>query len=172
ALRSAVWRSALRGRADNQARACAHVLTAQFPMLPERRLLADGAAALERRFRGWAGRRFAATAEFEEMIRRNREAMLVPGVAHSALEYYRWAARAQLRSEGRRFAEEVDRRSVVPVLQLHGADDVTLLEATARESASWTGPRAVFHSLPDTGYFVHQEQPATTTTTLTEFFTR
>lgn len=160
ALRRAIRRTALRGRARNQARASSALFAAQWPFAPERRLRSRDAASLERLFRGWAGPRWAATRDFERMVRRNRDALQVPGVAHLALEYYRWAVRAQLRGEGRRFAEEVDRRMTLPVLQLHGAEDPTLLPATARASRDWVGADARFDLLDGVGYFVHQEAPA------------
>lgn len=168
ALRTAIRRTALRGGARNQARASRQLFAAQLPWRPERALRADGAVRLERLFRSWAGQAWRGTGDFELMLRLNRQAMRVPGVAHLSMEYYRWALRAQLRGEGRRFAEEVDRRASMPVLQLHGGADPTLLERTARASRNWVGPRAGFRVLPEIGYFVHQEAPAATNQALLE----
>src|SRR5437763_6269650 len=137
ALRRAFWRTAGRPAGRNQARAAGHVLRFQAPMLPERRLTTDGAAAVEQMLRDWSGPKWPTDPECDEVVRRNREAMLVQGVAHSALEYYRWAVRSQLRGEGRRFAETVDRRLAVPVLQLHGSLDPGMPPATARAPAPW-----------------------------------
>ncbi|HET8643739.1 MAG TPA: alpha/beta hydrolase, partial [Pseudonocardiaceae bacterium] len=137
--------------------------------LPERRLRTEGAALVERLMRGWAGPKWTVAPEFDEVVRRNRQAMLIPGVAHSAMEYYRWAARSQVRSEGRRFAAALDHRIRVPVLQLHGAADACVLEATARSSAAWGGPGYQYRLLPDVGHFVHQEAPLTTTRALVQF---
>jgi pimeloyl-ACP methyl ester carboxylesterase len=170
ALRSEIRRTALRGKANNQARASRHMLTAQLPWRPERVLRADGAVRLARVFRSWAGQAWRVTPDFERALRLNQQAMQVPGVAHLSMEYYRWAVRAQLRGEGRRFAEEVDRRASMPVLQLHGAADPTLLERTARASRSWVGPRSSFQTLPGIGYFVQQEAPALTNQALIEQF--
>lgn len=170
ALRTEIRRTALRGGARNQARASRQLFAAQLPWRPERALRAEGAVRLERLFRSWAGQDWRATGDFERMLRLNRQAMQVPGVAHLSMEYYRWALRAQLRGEGRRFAEEVDRRASMPVLQLHGGADPTLLERTARASRNWVGPRAGFRVLPEIGYFVHQEAPAPTNQALLEHF--
>ncbi|SHE72352.1 alpha/beta fold hydrolase [Streptoalloteichus hindustanus] len=166
ALRRAIWRGP-----RSQGRAARHVFTAQFPIVPERRLTRNGAAAVERMMRAWSGPKWTVAPEFDEAVRRNREAMLVPGVAHCSLEYFRWAVRAQLRGEGRRFAEVVDRRLGVPVLRLHGALDPTMLEPTTRASAIWTGPRSDYRVLPEVGHFPHQEAPHTTSRILAEFLT-
>ena len=164
ALRRAVLRDP-RG----QGVASRYVLGFQLPRLPERRLRTDGAAQVGRLMRGWSGPKWTVAPEFDEVVRRNREAMLIPGVAHCAMEYYRWAARSQLRSEGRRFAAALDNRVTVPVLQLHGEADPCVLERTARASAQWGGPHFQYRLLPDVGHFVHQEAPRATTRALVNF---
>ncbi|HEY8372697.1 MAG TPA: alpha/beta hydrolase [Pseudonocardiaceae bacterium] len=164
ALRRAMWR-----RPRWQGLAAAHVLSAQLPVLPERRLVHRSAALVERMLRNWSGPKWTVAPEFDDVVRNNRTAMQVPGVAHCALEYFRWAVRSQLRGEGRRFAEAVDRRLQVPVLQLHGAEDPCLLESTARASSPWFGPGSTYRVLPEVGHFPHQEAPHTTSRILTEF---
>lgn len=172
ALREAVRRTAWRGRPANQALALSHVFAAQLPLWPEHRLTVDGGLELERLFRRFSGAQWQRSADFGEAVAVHRRAMLVTGVAHSALEYYRWAMRSQLRSDGRRFAAEVDRRVPMPVLQLHGAADPNMLEATARASTSWCGPHSVYRPLPDVGHFPHQEAPDEVTEALTDFVGR
>ncbi|MBM7811893.1 alpha/beta fold hydrolase [Saccharothrix algeriensis] len=162
-------RRAVRRHPRGQGRAAGHLFRFQLPVYPERRLTADGGAAVGRLLAAWSGPKWTVAPEFDEVVRRNREAMLVPGVAHSALEYYRWAVRSQLRGDGRRFAEAVDRRLDVPVLQLHGALDPVMLESTAVDSGRWTGPGARFHSLPEVGHFPHQEAPHTSSRLITGF---
>jgi len=98
--------------------------------------------------------------------------MLIPGVAHCALEYYRWVGRSRFRFDGRRLSRAVDRRVRVPVLQLHGTDDPYVLERTARRSAYWAGDGYRYKVLPGVGHFVHQEAPEHTTALLTEFLGR
>ncbi|WP_199430054.1 alpha/beta fold hydrolase [Qaidamihabitans albus] len=169
ALRSAVTRTALRGRRSNQARALAHLFRFQVPLAPERGLVRDDAAAVERLLRGWSGEAWRRSTDCTETTRVFRRAMLVPGVAHSALEYYRWAFRAQFRGEGRRFTEAVDARPRVPVLQLHGAADPCVLLSTARDSAPWVGPRSRFETLPGTGHLPHLEEPVETSRALVTF---
>ncbi|WP_438816902.1 alpha/beta fold hydrolase [Umezawaea beigongshangensis] len=165
-------RREIRRHPRGQGRAASHVLRFQAPVFPERWLTGDGAAAVSRLLHAWSGPKWTVAPEFDEVVRLNRQAMLVPGVAHSSLEYYRWAARSQLRGDGRRFAEAIDRRVEVPVLQVHGAMDPVMLESTALASASWLGPRSHYRCIPEVGHFPHQEAPHTTSKLLTDFLAR
>jgi pimeloyl-ACP methyl ester carboxylesterase len=168
AVRRAVLRDP-RGQGRATAR---YALGFQLPRWPERSLRVDGAARVERIMRAWAGPAWAASGDFADAVERNRAAMLVPGVAHCAMEYYRWAARSQLRAEGRRFARAVTRPADLPVLQVHGADDPCLLERTAAGSARWAGADFRSEVLPATGHFPHQERPVAVTELLTAFLAR
>ncbi|CAA9444678.1 MAG: Epoxide hydrolase [uncultured Pseudonocardia sp.] len=144
-----------------QGRATAsHALGFQVPRVPERSLRADGGARVERILRDWSGPRWAATEDFAAAVARYREAIRVPGAAHSAMEYHRWAFRSQFRADGRRFAAAVARPPAVPVLAVHGAHDPWLLPATARASARWAGEAHRLEVLDDgVGHFPHQERP-------------
>jgi pimeloyl-ACP methyl ester carboxylesterase len=165
ALRRAVWSDPLgQGRASIRALA-----TAQLPMLPERALRADGAARVERLLRARSGSGWPATEEFAEVARRTRQAMLIPAVAHCALEYQRWAVRSQARPDGRRFAAAVARPVDVPVLRVHGADDPHQLERTARASACWVAGEDHYRVLPGVGHFPAQEAADATTALLVDF---
>ncbi|PXY35201.1 alpha/beta hydrolase [Prauserella sp. PE36] len=168
ALRSAFGRSALRRR-RSQARAMSHLLRFQVPMRPERWLVKEDAAAVERLLHDWSGETWRRGPGFAETARAFRNAMLVPGVAHSALEYYRWAFRAQFRGEGRRFADAVDARLRMPVLQLHGAADPVVLPGTAHDSAPWLGPRSRFETMPRVGHYPQLEEPENTAKALVSF---
>jgi pimeloyl-ACP methyl ester carboxylesterase len=97
-----------------------------------------------------------------------RRAIQVTGVVHCALEYYRWAARSQLRAEGRRFAAAVARIPTVPVLQVNGALDPCVQAPTAAASHRWAGSEHRMHVMPATGHFPHEEHPAATTGLLSE----
>lgn len=165
ALRRAVWRNpAGQGRATAR-----YALGFQVPLLPERSLRRDGAARVERLLRTWSGAGWRATPEFDEVVLRNRAAMLIPGVPHSALEYYRWAVRSQARPDGRRFAAAMARPLAVPVLHIHGADDPTLLERTVRDSARWVADEYRFQVFPDVGHFPHQEASHATSRLISDF---
>jgi pimeloyl-ACP methyl ester carboxylesterase len=169
ALRTQIRRTALRRPSRNQARALGHVFRAQVPIAPERWLTRDDAATVENLVRAWSGPMWTLNREFPAAVERYRQAMLVPGAAHCSLEYYRWAMRSQLRSEGRRYGEAMERRIEQPVLQLYGADDPCVLARTRDASAQWLGGRAEKHVLPSIGHFPHEEAPAVTNTLLTAF---
>ena len=146
-----------------------HALGFQLPLWPERALTADGAELVRRVMRDWSAPRWAATQEFAEVVEHNRRAMLVPTVAHCALEYYRWGLRSQLRAEGRRFAAGVGRPVEVPVLQIHGVADPCVLPSTALASQRWAGTQARFELLDEVGHFPHHESPTGTTDLITRF---
>jgi pimeloyl-ACP methyl ester carboxylesterase len=145
------------------------VLAAQVPRRPEYRLRTDDGAYVERVLRERAAERWPGTDDFAASAEGMRRAMQVPGVAHSSMEYYRWAVRSQARAEGRRFAEAVRRTPTVPVLQVHGADDPYLLERTAAASRRWAGPHLRYEVLAGVGHFPHQERPAEVSALLREF---
>ncbi|GLZ40963.1 alpha/beta hydrolase [Actinokineospora sp. NBRC 105648] len=166
ALRGQIRRTALRRPPRNQARALGHLFHAQLPMLPERQLTRDNAAVVEARLRSWSGQSWR---ELGDAAERYRAALLVPGTAHSALEYYRWALRSQLRSEGRRFSEALARKVDVPVLQLYGADDPCMLPRTREASAPWIGGVNEKHELARVGHFPQEEAPAATNALITAF---
>jgi len=141
----------------------------QLPWWPERSLRGDDGARVGHIMRSWAGGEWAASAEFTDAVSRYRAAIRVPGVAHCAMEYHRWAFRSQFRAEGPRFAAAVARPPAVPVLQIHGADDPCALVRTAASSRRWAGAAYRLEVVPGTGHFPHEEQPGTTTALLTEF---
>jgi pimeloyl-ACP methyl ester carboxylesterase len=158
ALRRQIRRTALRRR-DNQAKAIGTLLRGQVPMYPERKLVKDNAVELEHLMRRWAGRDWAGTPDFTKAIERYRQAMSIRGVAFCAMEYYRWAVRSQVRSEGRRFTEALDKVMPVPALRIHGAQDTLMLPATAQASQRWLEPDAPMHVLADVGHYPHEEAP-------------
>lgn len=156
-------RNAFVGDLRGQGRATmSYALAFQVPRRPERALRIDDGARVERIMRSWAGAQWAASDDFTEAAARCRQAIQVPGVAHCAMEYYRWALRSQFRGDGRRFAAAVARPAAAPVLQIHGECDPCLLESTARHSARWAGGRFSHEVLADVGHFPHQERPELT----------
>lgn len=164
ALKSAVLRSPRR-----QARAVGHLFRFQVPMAPEKWLVRDGAANVESLFHSWSGPVWRSSSDFTDTVARFRQAMLIPGVAHSALEYYRWAFRAQFRGEGRRFTDAVGKRVTAPVLQLHGAVDTCIVPETARASVHWAGPHGEPRVWPGVGHFPHLEEPDRVTKSVVDF---
>ncbi|GAA4445502.1 hypothetical protein GCM10023148_52300 [Actinokineospora soli] len=120
-------------------------------------------------FRAWSGPRWRDTPAFADAVARYQEAVLIPGVAHSALEYYRWAVRSQFRSEGRRYTEAMQRTIRTPVLQLYGADDPCVLPYTRTASTPWLKGPAEHLELPGVGNLPPEEDPAATSAAITAF---
>jgi pimeloyl-ACP methyl ester carboxylesterase len=169
ALRRQIRRTSLRRKPNNQAKAIGPLFRGQLPLYPERWLTRDDAVTVEHLMRRQAGSKWADSTDFYQAVERYREAMLVRGVAHSALEYYRWAVRSQVRSEGRKFTEALDRPIPVPALRLHGADDPLMLLATAKASGRWLDEKAPLHVLDDVGHFPHEEAPDVTSQILLDW---
>lgn len=138
-----------------QLTASRYLLGFQAPWSPERRLVAGDAAYVETLLTAWGGPNFPDA----ETGHRCREAMLIPGVPHSALEYYRWAVRSLPRPDGRRFAKALGRPLAAPTLQLHGAQDPCTLPATAEGSGRYVRGDYRFELLAGLGHFPHEEAP-------------
>jgi pimeloyl-ACP methyl ester carboxylesterase len=140
-----------------------HALAFQTPIRPERRLTDEGVVAeLLQRWAapGWPG---------EQEQHRYAEAMRLPFVAHSALEYYRWAVRSLPRPDGRRYAAQVRRTIGVPVLQLHGAQDACVTPALARGSSRYVRGRYRWELVDFAGHFLPEEAPAQTSSLLLDW---
>jgi pimeloyl-ACP methyl ester carboxylesterase len=142
-----------------QLRAASHIAYFQLPKAPEARLLRDDAAYVEELLRRWGGPGFPD----EETATRCRAAMQIPGVAHSSLEWYRWAIRSLTRPSGQRFLRLMGRGVEAPVLQLHGTADGCLLPGTAQGSGRYAHGGYALHVLDGVGHFPHQEVPTAVT---------
>jgi pimeloyl-ACP methyl ester carboxylesterase len=141
---------------DPRQRAASHYIARfQLPWHPERWLVADDAANVARLIRSWAGPAFPIT----ETERHWRDGMLILGSPHSALEYYRWAVRSFVRSDGRRFRKALRRPIDVPTLQLHGALDPCVLPQTAQGSGRYVAGAYEWRLLDDVGHFPAEEAP-------------
>ncbi len=144
-------------RSRSQAAASSYIWGFQLPIGPERRL-SHGGGAVEALLRRGSGSSWPGDDEDgREVVRTYTEAMQVPFVAHSAMEYYRWSVRSAWRSDGRSFTDRIDRAIGVPVLQLHGARDSAVLAATARRSRTWVDGPYRYLELPDAGHFLPEE---------------
>lgn len=148
-----------------QVRASRHVLGYQRPVLPERQLVADGAQHVADLLRLWSAPGFP-DAEAEHQY---RQAVLIPGVAHSALESYRWALRSIPRPDGLRYARRMASPVTVPTLQVHGALDACVLPSSARGSGRYVEGPYRWHLLPRVGHFPAEEDPATFNDVLTSW---
>jgi pimeloyl-ACP methyl ester carboxylesterase len=144
------------------------MLSYQVPMLPERRLTRHGGEELEALIRRRAGSKWLATEDFSEAVSHLRRAIQIPGAAHCALEYQRWAVRSQLRSEGRRFMTSMDRPVGIPMLHLRGDADPYVLADSVEQTRQYA-PHGRFVSLAGAGHFGHEEAPQATNSQLTRF---
>jgi pimeloyl-ACP methyl ester carboxylesterase len=146
-------------RAGPQLAASTYMLRFQLPWKPERDLVADDAQLVADLLRAWGGEQFPLAGT----VARYREQMQVPGVAHSALEYYRWILRSQPRPDGLRFAREMARPLQAPTLQIQGLLDPCTLPSTARGSRRYVAGRYALIELPGVGHFPAEEAPAQVT---------
>ena len=145
---------------SRQRRAAARVLAFQTPIRPERWLVnRDGVGTL---LRDWGGPGYP-DPETAEVYQR---AIRVPFVAHTSLEYFRWAFRSLPRPDGRRFAAAVGQAITVPVLHLHGERDPFVLTETAWLSRSRVRGPFRWHLVPGVGHFLPEEAPDTVTAAL------
>ncbi len=149
------FRNALLTEPRGQLQASAHLLGFQRPWRPERQLVAADAAQVARMLHAWSGPGWP-DAESE---RRYRDHMLIPHVAHSSLEYFRWLLRSQLRPDGLRFTKAMREPVVVPTLQLHGDLDSCILPRTAAGSGRYVGGPYTWRMIEGAGHFLAEEAP-------------
>jgi pimeloyl-ACP methyl ester carboxylesterase len=138
-----------------QIRASGHALGFQVPIVPERRLTADGGALVGRLIDAWAGPEWPPG----DVRRTYQDAFRIPGVAHSALEYHRWFGRSTLRPDGLRYARQMRTEIEAPTLQLHGALDTCVLPRTAQGSSRYVAAPYRWRQIEGAGHFPHEERP-------------
>jgi pimeloyl-ACP methyl ester carboxylesterase len=138
-----------------QIAASSYVFSFQLPWQPERTLTRDGCAHVGELLADWAGPTWPAA----EASERYRRAMAIPGVAHCAVEYYRWLVRSLLRPDGVQFTRRMATPIDVPTLHLHGALDPVVLPRTARGAGRYVNGPYRWRLLEGAGHFVHEEVP-------------
>jgi pimeloyl-ACP methyl ester carboxylesterase len=148
---------------NGQRRTLGPLLAFQAPMAPEHWL--EHGNGVERLLREWSGPGFPDDAT----LWRYQRAMQVPFVAHTSMEYYRWAVRSLWRRDGRRFAATVQEPVGVPVLQMHGAQDPWVSPRTASQSARFVHGRLRYELVPGAGHFLPEEAPDRVTATLLDW---
>ncbi|CAI38149.1 hydrolase [Corynebacterium jeikeium] len=134
------------------------LLSAQLPRLPERKLLADNAAAAEKIFRAGVAPGFRDTDAYFRSAALRREAMQVDKVAHLSCEYLRWPFRSRFRPEAMRFERTFPATTPVPLLAVDGSMDPIYDESLAQKSAQKAA--TVEHKvLFGVGHYPHVEDP-------------
>jgi pimeloyl-ACP methyl ester carboxylesterase len=145
-----------------QLRALSHAASFQLPWRPERQLVANDAAFVGELMRAWSAPGWR-DAESEQLY---RQAVQIPGVAHCALEYYRWAVRSLIRPDGMRYARRMTTPVRAPTLQIQGVQDSCVLPQVAQGSEEYVAGRYEWREIPEVGHFPHVEAPGLVTTEL------
>jgi pimeloyl-ACP methyl ester carboxylesterase len=138
-----------------QIAASKHVFAAQRPLAAEKSLVRDGGAAVGRMLREWGSPEWPAP----EVVHRYEQAIMIPGVAHCSLEYFRWWVRSLPRPDGIRYTQRMRTPTEVPTLHLHGALDRAVLTTTARGSGRHVNAPYRWRLLDGVGHFPHEEAP-------------
>jgi pimeloyl-ACP methyl ester carboxylesterase len=146
------WLPALRSNSE-QRRAASFVFRFQVPWAPERWLVEADATNVADLLHHWGGPAYP-DAETE---RRCRDAMQILYTPNRALEYYRWAFRSTLRTDGRRYRRAMVTPITAPTLQLHGALDTCVLPAAAMGSQKYVAGEYEWRLLDEVGHFPHEE---------------
>ena len=149
-------RQAIFSELSGQLQASSYLLGFQLPWRPERELVKRDARLVGDLMHRWAG---AAGFPDHESETRNRQAMQIPGVPHSSMEYYRWIFRSMFRPDGWRMLHSMRELVTAPTLQLHGLLDTCVLAATAKGSGEYVAAPYEWRPLPGVGHFPHQEAP-------------
>src|SRR6201999_3172992 len=144
------------------------LLRYQLPIWPERLLTRDDGAEIERLVRSRSCAKWVASEDFSQTIGYLRTVIQIPGAAHCALEYQRWAVRSQLRGEGRRYLKSMSQQLAVPLLHLRGdADPYVLADPVDHSQRYATQGRYV--SITGAGHYRHEEAPDEVNRHLTRF---
>jgi pimeloyl-ACP methyl ester carboxylesterase len=152
------WRSAML-RDVRQTAAGSHIWGFQRPWVPERQLVADDGALVERLIRDWSGPGRPLAAD-EGALERYRRAMCIPSTAHCSVEPYRWLVRSLARPDGFQFNRRMKRPVRVPTLHLHGSLDPVLRTRSAAGSGEYVEAPYRWRLFDGLGHFPHEEDPA------------
>ncbi|GGK60725.1 alpha/beta fold hydrolase [Nocardia camponoti] len=139
----------------------------QLPRYPESRLTRNDGSEVERLFGARVSESWSRTTEFADAAGRMRAAIRIPGAAHSALEYQRWAFRSQWRPDGKRFMATM-RAPIDPdidVISMRGSQDRYILAKTYQRGSRLRMDRSLI-TIPDAGHYAHQENPTKVNTVL------
>lgn len=87
------------------------------------------------------------------------DGMMIPFVAHSAAEHYRWIGRSTIRPDGPMFMRRIKPAITVPVLQLHGTEDRCVLRTSVAGSGAYVPGDYRFVPIDGAGHFLTEEAP-------------
>ena len=147
------WQAILR-QAPAYLRYAWYIQWFQVPWLPERVLVRDDGAFIDRLIRAWSP-----GWEMPEEVRRGIKATLsAPGVAWAALAYYR--AIPGISAGARRARQRFDDRIAVPTLLIEGARDGCIHPHLWRLLKPASFAAGMRHAVMEAGHFPHQEDPA------------
>ncbi len=155
-------RSALLTDPLGQGRRSGYAFGFQLPMYPERQLVKDGARRVGQLLEAWSAPGWPDQATEQVYA----QAMRIPSVAHSALEYQRWLMRSTPRPDGMRYVRRMRTLIQVPTLHLHGALDSCVLPRTARGAGRYVDGPYRWKVLDGAGHFPHEERPVAFNTEL------
>jgi pimeloyl-ACP methyl ester carboxylesterase len=128
----------------------------------------DHYAFIDRLVRRWSPGWHFTDADLEPVKR----TLAAPGGIERALGYYRANLRTTVLSRfgaGKRQREVQQRKTAVPTLTIHGADDGAVdASQFARTSEAFTGPYRLVR-IENAGHFVHREQPGRVEREVIEF---
>lgn len=144
------------------------MLRYQLPFWPERALTRHDAAELEELIRSRASTNWQGSQDFADTIAHLRTAARIPGAAHCALEYQRWAVRSQFRGEGRRFMRSMRQPLAIPVLHMRGDADPYVLADPVHRTRQYA-PHGQYASIDGAGHFAHEERPDAVNAQLNRF---
>jgi pimeloyl-ACP methyl ester carboxylesterase len=163
----ALKRSALRNKEQRSAM-LGPITFAQLPRVAEDRLTRNDGAEIADLIAARSGSAWQRTADYADAVDRYRSAIRIPGTAHSALEYARWAWRSQFRPDGTRFLNRMNQRLHIPVLAFRGDTDPYVLPQPVFSSHDWAGDYRV-RTVDNCGHYAHEEAPGTVGPQLRDF---
>lgn len=140
-----------------QTKALGYVLGFQRPWIAERALVKNKAEAIGELLNRWTAPDVLPTHTIDVY----RTAFQVGNTAHCAIEFHRWAMRSIPRPDGRAFANDMNGGVDVPVLQIHGQYDNSILVETAMDSAEWVNGRWSPVTL-EAGHMLPEQMPQET----------
>ena len=139
-----------------QRRASSWIAAMQKPFVPEREM-ARSHDQVGELMRAWASPSGAYPTD--EDVARYGDGMMIPFVAHSAAEHYRWLGRSSVRPDGPIFMRRVRHAIRVPVLQLQGTDDGCVLANATHGSGAFVPGDYRHVKVDGAGHFLTEEAP-------------